>query len=147
MQQIKSTLPQPRYVPEEQVKGQPNEHSLLVQGQLRGCNYAVICKGPYPIAMIEVPCDPSTLPEISPRGITSSIGRFVDATWMSTVEVSKTGDSVIIGYAFNKNGDYSVTDAKSDIPEVRELNEKKQKWTTEAILNEILTAIGGFIGL
>lgn len=143
MQIIKSTLPQPRYVAAETVKGQPNENALLVQGQFKGCNYAVICKGPYPIAMIEVPCDPSALPELSVRGITSSIGRFVDTTWMSSVEASKTGDSVIIGFEFNKFGDYSVEDANSPDQLTKDANAGKQKWTTEEILNEILTAIGG----
>ena len=147
MQILKSTFPQPRYVKAETVKGTPAENQLLVQGQFHGCNYAVMCVGPYPIAMIQINIPPSKLPELSKKGITASIGQFVDMTWVDDV-VEPDGDekgTIVVKFAFNKNGDYSVTDAESEIPEVREVNEQKQKWTTEEILFEILTFINGLL--
>ena len=145
MQILKSTIPQPRYVKAEQVKGQPNELALLAQGQYKGCNYAVMCTGPFPIGMVQVNLPPSKLPELSKKGLTASIGRFSDVTWVDDV-VEPDGDekgTIVIKFAFNKNGDYSVADAESEHAEVREMNAQRQKWTTEEVLNELFTFIGG----
>ena len=145
MQVLKSTIPQPRYVKVETVKGQPNELALLAQGQYKGCNYAVMCTGPFPIGMVQVNLPPSKLPELSKKGLTASIGRFSDATWVDDV-VEPDGDekgTIVIKFAFNKNGDYSVADAESEHAEVREMNAQRQKWTTEEVLNELFTFISG----
>ena len=145
MQILKSTLQQPRYVKAEAIKGQPNELALLVQGQFHGCNYAVMCTGPFPIAMVQLPIEPAKLGELSVKGLKATIGQFADITWVDAV-VEPDGEekgTVVVKFAFNKNGDFSVADSESDIPEVREVNEKKQKWTTEEVLFELLTFING----
>ena len=145
MQTLKSTLPQPRYVKAEAVKGQPNELSLLVQGQFKGCNYAVMCTGPYPIAMVQIPVDPVKLGELSVKGLKSSIGQFADTTWVDEIVEPTDAEkgTVVVKFSFNKNGDFSVTDAESENQEVREMNARRQKWTTEEVLSEILTFING----
>ena len=144
MQKYVQQLPQPRYVPEASVKGMPDELKMLVQGQFKGCNYAVMCAGEFPCAVVEIPVAPKSLPSVSIDGFKDSIGRFCDKTYVAEVcEVPKSDDSVMIKFAFNKYGDYSVKDASSEDPEVRAMNEKRQKWTTEEILAEIFTFIGG----
>jgi hypothetical protein len=143
MQTLKSTFNQPRYIKRETVKGLPEECLLLAQGQFKGSNYAVIDDAEYPIGMVEFPCDPKSLPEVSINGLRASKARFCDMTWVSKVEVSKTGDSIMVQFSFNKNGDYNIHDAESNDATVRELNDQKQKWTSEEVLFELLTFING----
>lgn len=144
MQKLTTTLNQPRYIKRDTVKGTPEECLLLAQGQFHGCNYAVIDDADHPLGMVEFECDPKSLPELSPAGLRTKLP-FCDHTWVDKVEAGKDGDSVVVGFSFNKNGDYSVTDAESEFPEVRELNEQKQKWTTEDVLFELLTFINGLV--
>ena len=145
MQKVANTLPQPRYVKKETVAGQVNELMVLCQGQFKDCNYAVLCTGPYPTGMIQIPKSPSVMPDLSINGLRASIARFCDTTWVEEV-LEPQGDeagTIIVKFAFNKNGDYSVSDAESEHQEVREMNELRQKWTTEEVLNELFTFING----
>lgn len=145
MQKLANTLAQPRYVKKETVAGQVNELQVLCQGQYKGCNYAALCSGPYPTGMVQIPKPPSVMPELSINGLKASIGQFCDTTWVDEVlepEGEEKG-TIIIKFAFNKNGDYSVADAESEHPEVRDMNENRQKWTTEEVLNELFTFING----
>ena len=145
MQILKSTVPQPRYVPRAQVEGQPNALMMLMQGRYRGCNYAIVCTGEYPIGMVQIDRPPESLPEISKKGLQESIGHYCDTMYVEDVvkPEGEEANTTIVKFSFNTGRDWSVADSNSPDENVRKANEDKVKWTTEDVVHELFMFIDG----